>query len=45
MNYFPVPIKAGLKRTNVYYIEIEEITVKRKKYNVNGEELKWGRTE
>lgn len=45
MNYFPMAIKVGLKRTNVYSIEIEEITAKRKKYDVDGEELKWGRTE
>ena len=45
MVYFPMAVKAGLKGTNVYSIEIEEITAKRKKYNVNGEELKWGRIE
>jgi len=45
MDYFPMAIKVGLIRTNVYFIEIEEITAKRKKYDVNGEELKWGRTD
>lgn len=45
MDYFPMAIKVGLIRTNVYFIEIEEITAKRKKYDINGEELKWGRTE
>lgn len=45
MDYFPVAIKAGLKRTNIYSIEIEVITAKRKKFDANGQELKWGRTE
>ena len=38
-------IKAGLKRTNVYKIEIEEVNAKRKKYDIYGEEMKWGRME
>lgn len=42
MDYFNMAIKAGLKRTNVYKIEIEEIKAKRKKYDINGEEMKWG---
>ncbi|PRR76946.1 Pyridoxamine 5'-phosphate oxidase [Clostridium liquoris] len=45
MAYFPIAAKAGLKGTNVYSIEIEEITAKRKKYDANGEELKWAKTE
>ena len=45
MDYFDLAIKAGLKRTNVYKIEIEEINAKRKKYDINGEEMKWGRRE
>lgn len=45
MKYFDMAIKAGLKRTNVYKVEIEEITSKRKKYDVDGEEMKWGRME
>lgn len=45
MDYFNMAIKAGLKRTNVYGIEIEEITGKRKKYDTHGEEMKWGRME
>ncbi len=43
MDYFNLAIKAGLKKTNVYSIEIEEIKAKRKKYDINGEEMKWGR--
>ncbi|MGF7058471.1 pyridoxamine 5'-phosphate oxidase family protein [Brassicibacter mesophilus] len=43
MDYFNMAIKAGLKRTNVYRIEIEEIKAKRKKYDIHGEEMKWGR--
>lgn len=45
MDYFDMAIKAGLKRTNVYGIEIEEITAKRKKYDTHGEEMKWGRIQ
>ncbi len=45
MDYFNMAIKAGLKRTNVYRIEIEEIKAKRKKYDIHGEEMKWGRME
>jgi len=45
MDYFDMAIKAGLKRTNVYRIEIEEITGKRKKYDTYGEEMKWCRME
>lgn len=45
MDYFNIAIKAGLKRTNVYKIEIEEIKAKRKKYDANGQEMKWGRME
>lgn len=40
MAYFPIAVEAGLKRTNVYAIDIETITAKRKKYNAHGEELK-----
>jgi nitroimidazol reductase NimA-like FMN-containing flavoprotein (pyridoxamine 5'-phosphate oxidase superfamily) len=45
MEYFDMAIKAGLKRTNIYRVEIEEISSKRKKYDMNGEEMKWGRME
>lgn len=45
MDYFDMAIKAGLKRTNVYKIEIKEIKSKRKKYDTHGEEMKWGRME
>ena len=42
MDYFDMAIKAGLKRTNIYKVEIEEIKAKRKKYDEHGEEIKWG---
>ena len=45
MDYFPTAIEAGLKRVNVYSIKIEEISAKRKKYDKEGEEMKWGRME
>ena len=31
MEYFPIAIESGLNITNIYKIEIEEITAKRKK--------------
>ena len=45
MQYFYMAIKAGLNRTNVYMVEIEDITSKRKKYDMHGEEMKWERME
>lgn len=45
MDYFDTAIKKGLGRTNVYSVEIEEITSKRKKYDSKGEEMKWARME
>jgi nitroimidazol reductase NimA-like FMN-containing flavoprotein (pyridoxamine 5'-phosphate oxidase superfamily) len=42
MAYFPVAIKAGLKRTKVYAMEIDELTAKRKKFDASGKELKLG---
>lgn len=45
MDYFNVAIESGLKRTNVYKIEIEEIRSKRKRFDKNGEEMKYGRME
>lgn len=44
-DYFPMAIEAGLGRANVYKIGIEEITGKRKKYDGEGKEMKWGRME
>lgn len=43
MKYFVQAVKAGLDRAQVYKIQIEEITAKRKKYDEHGEEMKWGR--
>lgn len=43
MKYFPYAIKAGMGRVNVYRIDIEELTAKRKKYDAEGKEMKWGR--
>ncbi|NLW22560.1 MAG: pyridoxamine 5'-phosphate oxidase family protein [Tissierellia bacterium] len=45
MDYFHLAIKPGLNRTNIYRIEMEEIKAKRKKYDKDGEEMKWGRME
>jgi nitroimidazol reductase NimA-like FMN-containing flavoprotein (pyridoxamine 5'-phosphate oxidase superfamily) len=45
MKYFDDAVKASIDRTMVIKIEIKEITAKRKKYDVNGDEMKWGRME
>lgn len=45
MEYFDIAIKAGLDKTNIYSIEIEELTAKRKKYDGFGKEMKWGRLD
>lgn len=40
MDYFEMAIKAGLKRTNVYKVKIDDIKAKRKKYDIDGKEQK-----
>ncbi len=40
MAYFDLAIRAGLSKTNVYRVEIEEVTAKRKKYGDDGKEIK-----
>lgn len=45
MKYFDMAIKAGLKRTNIYRIRMEEIKSKRKRYDKQGKEMKYGRME
>ncbi len=45
MEYFEVAINAGLGRTNVYRVPIDEISAKRKKYDGDGKEMKWERME
>ena len=45
MRYFDAAIKSSISGTNVYSIEIDEITSKRKKYDTKGIEMKWGRME
>jgi len=40
MDYFDLAVKAGLGKANVYRVEIEELTSKRKKYGADGEEIK-----
>ncbi len=43
MDYFNLAVESGLRLINIYKIEIDEITAKRKKYDIHGEEMKWGR--
>ena len=45
MKYFDTAINAGLGRTNVYRVEIETISAKRKKYDSEGVEMKYERME
>ena len=45
MEYFNVAISSGLKLTNIYRINIINITAKRKKYDLNGKEMKFARME
>lgn len=43
MAYFEAAVEGAYKITNVIRIEIKEITGKRKKYDKDGIEMKWGR--
>lgn len=45
MKYFDIAVKSGLSRTNIYRINIESATAKRKRYDSHGEEMKWCRIE
>lgn len=45
MSLFDTAVNSGMKLTNIYRITIDRITAKRKKYNAEGEELKWGKME
>lgn len=45
MSYFDAAIEASLDRTCVIRIDIKEITGKRKRYDEDGIEMKWGRME
>ncbi len=45
MQYFERALNDGLKVTAIYAIDIGEVTAKRKKFDANGEEMKWQRME
>lgn len=45
MALFDMAAASGMKLTNIYRIAIEHITAKRKKYDAEGVEMKWGREE
>lgn len=45
LDYFDSAVRSGLERTSIYSIDIQEITSKRKRFDQNGEEMKWGRME
>ncbi|MDO5036676.1 MAG: pyridoxamine 5'-phosphate oxidase family protein [Tissierellia bacterium] len=43
--YFDLAISSGLPRVQVYRVDIQSLTAKRKKYDASGKEMKWGRME
>lgn len=43
MDYFDLAAQSGLPKTNIYQIEISDVSAKRKKFDSSGEEMKWGR--
>ncbi len=43
MPYFPQAIESGLKITAVYAVHIQDITAKRKKFDAQGQEMKFQR--
>lgn len=45
MFLFDLALHSGMSRTTVYRIEVDNITAKRKKFDTEGEEMKWGRME
>lgn len=45
MDFFELAAESGRKVTEVYRIDIEELSAKRKKFDAQGVEMKWGRME
>lgn len=45
MQFFEEVVKSALKITCVIRIDIEDVKGKRKKYDINKQEMKWGRME
>jgi nitroimidazol reductase NimA-like FMN-containing flavoprotein (pyridoxamine 5'-phosphate oxidase superfamily) len=45
MKYVPMAIGHSLARTEVYRLDIENLTAKRKKYDADRKEMKWARME
>ena len=45
MSYFEAAAEGALSITSIYRVDIEEITAKRKKFDANGEEMKFQRME
>lgn len=45
MPYFEAAAESGMARTVVIRVDIETLTAKRKKYDADGVEMKWGRME
>ena len=42
MALFDIAAQSGMKATNIYRVSIDSITAKRKKFDANGNEMKWG---
>ncbi|HBX44376.1 pyridoxamine 5'-phosphate oxidase family protein [Limibacterium fermenti] len=45
IRYFDAAAAPGLKHTDIYRVAIERLTAKRKKFDGDGQEMKWGRVE
>ncbi len=45
MKYFDAAVNTSIAATNIYSIDIEEVTAKRKKYDAKGVEMKFGRMD
>ena len=45
MALFDIATASGMKHANIYRIAIDRITAKRKKFDAEGNEMKWGKME
>lgn len=43
MDLFDLAVQSGMRHTLIYKIAIDELTAKRKKFDAEGVEMKWGR--
>lgn len=45
MILFDIGVESGVEKVNIYGVKIEEISSKRKKFDLDGQEMKWMRRE